>query len=113
MCRSSGKSISTFDSTVVRIETNHGIVGHGEACPLGPNYLPAYAEGVRAGLSVVGKHVIGLNPMSLNHINTVMDYSLRGHPYVKSAIDVACWDILGKVAYDYNSSMNSIFVLFV
>jgi len=22
---------------------------------------------------------------------------LRGHPYVKSALDVACWDILGKV----------------
>mmetsp|Transcript_20421 Transcript_20421/g.19742 ORF Transcript_20421/g.19742 Transcript_20421/m.19742 type:complete len:396 (+) Transcript_20421:166-1353(+) len=95
---SSGKSISTFDSTVVRIETNHGIIGHGEACPLGPNYLPAYAEGVRAGLAVVGKQVIGLNPMSLSHLNTVMDYSLRGHPYVKSAIDVACWDILGKVA---------------
>jgi hypothetical protein len=45
---------------------------------IGPNYLPAYAEGVRAGLAVVGRHVIGLNPLSLNHLNTVMDYSLRG-----------------------------------
>jgi L-alanine-DL-glutamate epimerase-like enolase superfamily enzyme len=27
-----------------------------------------------------------------------MDQALRGHPYVKSAIDVACWDILGKVS---------------
>src|SRR6266850_2814240 len=27
-----------------------------------------------------------------------MDAALKGHPYVKSAIDVACWDILGKVA---------------
>ena len=25
-----------------------------------------------------------------------MDYNLKGHPYVKSAIDMACWDILGK-----------------
>ena len=25
-----------------------------------------------------------------------MDASLRGHPYVKSALDMACWDILGK-----------------
>jgi cis-L-3-hydroxyproline dehydratase len=25
-----------------------------------------------------------------------MDAVLRGHPYVKAAIDVACWDILGK-----------------
>jgi L-alanine-DL-glutamate epimerase-like enolase superfamily enzyme len=27
-----------------------------------------------------------------------MDNLLKGHPYVKSAIDMACWDILGKVA---------------
>lgn len=27
-----------------------------------------------------------------------MDRILKGHPYVKSAIDMACWDILGKVA---------------
>jgi L-alanine-DL-glutamate epimerase-like enolase superfamily enzyme len=27
-----------------------------------------------------------------------MDATLRGHPYVKSAIDIACWDILGKSA---------------
>ena len=26
-----------------------------------------------------------------------MDYLLQGHPYVKSALDVAFWDILGKV----------------
>lgn len=38
------------------------------------------------GLSVVGKHVIGLNPLQLNKLNTVMDTALRGHPYVKSAI---------------------------
>jgi L-alanine-DL-glutamate epimerase-like enolase superfamily enzyme len=25
-----------------------------------------------------------------------MNQKMRGHPYVKSAIDVACWDILGK-----------------
>jgi L-alanine-DL-glutamate epimerase-like enolase superfamily enzyme len=31
-------------------------------------------------------------------INRIMDTAMRGHPYVKSAIDVACWDILGKAA---------------
>ena len=25
-----------------------------------------------------------------------MDAALRGHPYVKSALDMACWDLLGK-----------------
>jgi L-alanine-DL-glutamate epimerase-like enolase superfamily enzyme len=27
-----------------------------------------------------------------------MDAALQGHPYVKSAIDMACWDILGQAA---------------
>lgn len=43
---SNNKSINVFDSTIVRIETETGYVGYGENCPLGPNYLPAYAEGI-------------------------------------------------------------------
>jgi L-alanine-DL-glutamate epimerase-like enolase superfamily enzyme len=27
-----------------------------------------------------------------------MDAALKGHPYVKSALDMACWDLLGKAA---------------
>ncbi len=27
-----------------------------------------------------------------------MDAALKGHPYVKSGIDIACWDILGQAA---------------
>ena len=42
---SGGKSVDVFDSTVVRIETDEGVTGYGEVCPLGPAYLPSYAEG--------------------------------------------------------------------
>ena len=27
-----------------------------------------------------------------------MDQAMKGHPYVKAPVDVACWDVLGKVA---------------
>ena len=57
---SGGKSVTVFDSTIVRVETDAGIVGHGEVCPLGPFYLPAYAEGVRelaVPLRVFGAHL--------------------------------------------------------
>lgn len=94
---SGGKSVSTFDSTVVRVETDAGIVGHGEVCPLGPAYLPAYAEGARAGINEIAPHLIGRNPTRLEQVNRLMDERLKGHPYAKSAIDIACWDILGKV----------------
>jgi len=95
---SGGKSVQVFDSTIVRVETDDGRAGHGEVCPLGPFYLPAYAEGVRAGLRELGPHLIGEDPRELAKLNRRMDAALKGHPYVKSGIDIACWDILGQVA---------------
>src|SRR3954466_14914914 len=95
---SGGKSVSVFDSTIVRVETDEGITGHGEVCPLGPFYLPAYADGVRAGLRELAPHLIGADPRELGKLNRLMDAALKGHPYVKSGIDIACWDILGQAA---------------
>ncbi len=93
---SGGNSVEIFDSTVVAVHTNAGITGYGEVCPLGPAYLPAYAEGARAGIAKIGPALIGSDPTQLALINHRMDRALRGHAYAKSALDVACWDILGK-----------------
>ena len=93
---SGGKSVTVFDSTIVGVETDTGLIGYGEVCPLGPFYLPAYAEGVRAGLRELGPHLIGEDPRELSKLNHRMDAALKGHPYVKSGIDIACWDILGQ-----------------
>lgn len=90
------QSFAAFDSTVVELKTDEGISGVGEICPLGPAYLPAYAEGARTGLAVLGPGLMGLDPTQIGTMNQTMDRLLKGHPYVKSAIDVACFDILGK-----------------
>ena len=95
---SGGKSVDVFDSTIVSIETDNGYIGYGECCPLGPFYLPAYAEGVRAGIKELGPHLIGLNPTETGKLNQIMDQCLKGHAYVKSPIDIACWDIKGQLA---------------
>jgi L-alanine-DL-glutamate epimerase-like enolase superfamily enzyme len=93
---SNGNFVEVFDSTVVAVETDEGITGYGECCPLGSAYLPAYASGVRAGLAELGPKLIGCDPLALDVLTRRMDSLLRGHAYVKAAIDVACWDILGK-----------------
>ncbi len=95
---SGGKSVEVFDSTIVRVDTDSGLSGYGEVCPLGPFYLPAYAEGVRAGIRELAPQLIGCDPTQLAPLNRLMDAALKGHPYVKTGIDIACWDILGKVA---------------
>ncbi len=95
---SGGKSVDVFDSTVVAVETEDGQVGYGEVCPLGPFYLPAYGDGVRSGIKELGQHLIGWNPLHLGELNQRMDSAMRGHAYVKSGIDMACWDLLGKAS---------------
>jgi L-alanine-DL-glutamate epimerase-like enolase superfamily enzyme len=95
---SGGNSVAVFDSTVVAVETDAGITGYGEICPLGPAYLPAYAAGARAGIAELAPGLIGVDPTELGTLNRRMDQLMRGHPYVKSAIDLACWDILGQTA---------------
>jgi L-alanine-DL-glutamate epimerase-like enolase superfamily enzyme len=95
---SGGNSVDVFDSTVVEIETDAGITGYGEICPLGPAYLPAYAAGARTGIAEIAPKLLGLDPTQLGVINQAMDRAMRGHPYVKSALDMACWDILGKAS---------------
>jgi L-alanine-DL-glutamate epimerase-like enolase superfamily enzyme len=95
---SGGKAVTVFDSTVVRVDTDAGVSGYGEVCPLGPFYLPAYANGARAGIAELAPHLIGHDPRELGKLNRRMDAALKGHAFVKSGIDMACWDILGKAA---------------
>ena len=58
-----------------------------------PLTRPAFARE-----SELGPHLIGEDPTELGRLNRRMDAALKGHPYVKSGIDMACWDILGQAA---------------
>ena len=93
---SGGNFVEVFDSTVVAIETDDGLVGYGEVCPLGPAYLPAFAKGARTGIAQIAPALIGFDPRELDVVDMRMDAALKGHPYAKSALDMACWDLLGK-----------------
>ncbi|WP_343079162.1 mandelate racemase/muconate lactonizing enzyme family protein [Ostreiculturibacter nitratireducens] len=87
-----------LDSTFVRLDTDEGISGWGEGCPWGTTYLPAHGPGIRAGIQTLAPAILGRDPRSLRALNDAMDVQLPGHLYVKSAIDMAAWDILGQSA---------------
>jgi len=53
--------------------------------------------GTRTGIMMLAPYLIGVDATRVSNLNVVMDRALKGHPYVKSAIDMACWDILGVV----------------
>lgn len=90
------RKLAVVDSTIVAVDTDQGITGWGETCPVGAVYLPAFALGARAGIAELAPHLLGVDPRQVSRVNRIMDQSLLGHPYVKSALDMACWDIAGK-----------------
>ncbi|MGV8875903.1 MAG: mandelate racemase/muconate lactonizing enzyme family protein [Rhodoglobus sp.] len=95
----SGNRAATSEvGTLVRVRTDEGLEGWGEITPLGDLYLPTHWAEVRAALHTLAERLIGADPTNLSRIHALMDATLRGGGFAKSAIDVACWDLLGKAA---------------
>ena len=95
---SGGRSAEGFDSTIVCVEADNGLTGWGEMAPLGSFYDPSFVGGAREGLRLLAPLVIGLDPREPNAVNAMLDLHLNGHPYAKSALDMACWDLAAQSA---------------
>ncbi|BBZ27500.1 muconate-lactonizing protein [Mycolicibacterium madagascariense] len=93
---SGDRAAATEDGTLVRIRTDEGLDGWGEITTLGATYLPTFPAGIRAALGELARAVLGSDPTNLNQIHATMDATLMGQTFAKSAIDIACWDLLGK-----------------
>jgi L-alanine-DL-glutamate epimerase-like enolase superfamily enzyme len=95
----SGGRVSTGqDATIVRVETGGGLVGWGEQCVFTPSFLPGYGPSTRAVLGLLAPAILGADPRQVEVVYSRMDAAVRGYPYAKSAVDIACWDLLGKSA---------------
>lgn len=86
---SGGKVATNQDSTIVRVETDCGLVGWGEQCAFSPNYLVGHGAGARAALTLLGPALLGCDPRQINLVYERMDSALMGHAYAKSALDIA------------------------
>lgn len=84
-------------SIIVKMVTNEGIIGYGEAVADG-NVTGETWEGVFHNLkSTLAPVLLNENPMNLEKIHDIMNNTIYGAPATKAAIDIACFDILGKV----------------
>jgi len=93
----SGGRVSTEqDATLVRVETDDGLVGWGEQCVISPDYAPGFAGSTRAVLALLGRAVLGADPRQVEVVYARMEEAARGYQYAKSALDMACWDVLGR-----------------
>ncbi|HTV11591.1 MAG TPA: enolase C-terminal domain-like protein [Acidimicrobiales bacterium] len=94
---SAGRVVSNLESTVVVLRSSSGHAGYGEVCPLGTAYLPASAAGAQTALRELGPAVVGQEVAGTGRLRSAMDAALAGHSYAKSAVDIAAFDLFGKV----------------
>lgn len=95
---SKGRNADAFDAVIVSMISDSGLTGWGEMAPLGNFYSPAFASGARAGVVEIAPHLLGQDPRALGRIGRLMDTVFKGHPYIKSALDMACSDLAARAA---------------
>ena len=89
--------LQSFPSTVVRVTAEDGTVGHGEACTMGGNYLDGFPGSARETIRVLAPFVLECDPFEAAVLVDGMDELVIGHLPGKAAIDIAMWDLRGRL----------------
>ena len=89
---------------IVKLYTDEGITGLGEAPAVkewGGDHGMYFGESARTVMHMINDNfcplLVGEDPFRIEHIHTLMDKCAKGHFYAKAAIDMALYDIVGKV----------------
>ena len=96
---SDGKICDTVTTSILRLESDDGLTGWGEVCPI-PHYLPAYADGVAPALAELAPVIFARDGLALGveGMMRAADAWLPGHEYAKSPLDIALWDLTARKA---------------
>ncbi|MEQ9065642.1 MAG: hypothetical protein RLO18_02905 [Gimesia chilikensis] len=83
---------------VLRVETDAGIEGAGEATVIS-RWSGETVWGAQALVDrIFTPLLLGHDPCDIDGVNLIMDKIAQGNWFAKSAIEMACWDIKGKEA---------------
>jgi len=83
-------------AVILRIETDGGVVGWGEADPL-PPFTEESPDGVRDVLhDLFGPGLMAMENVSVNGLHRMMDAAVDGSPLAKGAVDMAVHDALAR-----------------
>jgi muconate cycloisomerase len=90
--------------SIVRLTTTDGVVGWGEATPLGSwggdrgRYFGETPVTVRHVIEDVLRPILtGTDPFELHELRARMESAIKGHVYAKAAVEMALYDVQGKL----------------
>jgi len=86
------------NAVLVKIFTNDGIIGYGESCAWEPEFYGETLESVSSSLEkYIAPKLIGLDPININRILSLIDSLLAKSSCVKEGVDLALFDLVGKI----------------
>ncbi|WP_431230870.1 mandelate racemase/muconate lactonizing enzyme family protein [Paenarthrobacter nicotinovorans] len=94
---SHNRVLTAFPTTIVKVTAEDGTVGWGEACTLGSNYLDGFPASAQATVKLLADWVMQCDVFEANVLVDGMDQQVIGNLSGKAAIDIAMWDLRGKL----------------
>src|SRR5436190_2184765 len=83
---------------IVRVHTDEGLVGLGEAT-VAPRWTGETSRSCVAAIEdLLGPALVGKDPARITTLRGVMDRQLKLNPFTKAAVEMALWDLAGKAA---------------
>lgn len=95
---SGGRAADIQLSTVVSITTESGLTGWGEVASLGGTYLPTFTASQQEALKLIAPELIGRDARDIRGAHAAIEGILLQQYAARSVIDIALWDLLGKIA---------------
>ena len=80
---------------LVRLRTEDGVIGLGEASPK-PFFSAETAGSVVHAIDQIEQTLVGTDAGNLRAVHQIMADAINGNPFAKTAVDIACHDALGK-----------------
>jgi len=81
---------------IVKIHTDDGIIGLGEAT-LSPRWSGETQAGCLAAIDqLIGPVLVGKDPTQVHECRAAMNRVIKLNPFTKCAVEMALWDIAGK-----------------
>ncbi len=89
-------TIHNAHAIIVRIYTDDGLVGLGEADPLVPFTEESPSSVMTVIQDIIAPLLLGRDPMRLSRLEMHMDHGIQGNLTARGAINMALYDIVGK-----------------
>ena len=90
-------TITHSENVMIKVTTDEGVTGYGEAAPLA--FVTAETtDSVIAALELFRTGLIGMDPLDIEAVHAMMDGLMGGNSSAKCAVDLAMYDIRGKAA---------------